>query len=86
MVHYIVYHNVTGDGDQGIIAYGTSVTINITNVQFVASAVYVIQLAAVNVIGQGPVSETTLREFWVISGKKVILYGAKFSRNMICTD
>ena len=61
--HYIVYHNVTRDGDQGIIAYDTSVTINVTNDQLEANAVYGIQVAAVNVIGQGPVSETTFSEF-----------------------
>ena len=61
--HYIVYHNVTSDGDKGIIAYVTSVTINVTNDQFEANAVYSIQVAAVNIIGQGPVSETTLSEF-----------------------
>ena len=71
MSHYIVYHNVTSDGNQGIIAYDTSVTINVTNDQFEDNAVYSIQVAAVNVIGQGPVSETTLSEFWVISTKEV---------------
>ena len=58
--HYIVYHNVTSDGDQGIMAYDTSVTINVTDDQFEADAVYFIQVAAVNIIGQGPVRETTL--------------------------
>ena len=59
VTHYIVYHNVTSDGDQGIIVYDTSVTINVTNDQFEANAVYSMQVAAVNVIGQGRVSETT---------------------------
>ena len=63
MSHYIVYHNVTSDGVQGIIAYDTSVTINFSNDQFEPNAIYSIQVAAVNVIGQGPVSETTLSEF-----------------------
>ena len=61
--HYIVYHNVTSDGGQGIIVHDTSVTVNVTNHQFKANAVYSIQVAAVNVIGQGPVNETTLSEF-----------------------
>ena len=61
--HYIVCHNVTSDGDQGIIAYDTSVTINVTNDQFEANALYSIQVAAVNIIGQGPLRETTLSEF-----------------------
>ena len=56
VTHYIVYHNVTSDGDQGIIVYDTSVTINVTNDQFEANAVYSMQVAAVNVIGQGPIS------------------------------
>ena len=55
VLHYIVYHNVTSDGDQGIIAYGTSVTINI-NDPCEVNAVYSIKVAAVNAIGQGPVS------------------------------
>ena len=58
--HYIVYHNVTIDGDQGITVYDTSVTINVTDDQFEANAVYCIQVAAVNIIGQGPVRKTTL--------------------------
>ena len=61
--HYIVYHNVTSDGDQGIIVHDTNVTINVTNDQFKVNAVYSIQVAGVNAIGQGPVSETTLSEF-----------------------
>ena len=65
---------MTSDGDQGIIAYDTTVTINVTNDQFIANSVFVIQVAAVNVIGQGPVSETTLSEFWVISGKEITTY------------
>ena len=47
---------MTSDGDQGIIVYATNVTIE-------ANVVYSIQVVAVNVIGQGPVSETTLSEF-----------------------
>ena len=58
--HYIVYHNVTSDGNQGIIAYDTNVTINVSNEQFEANATYSIQVAAVNPIGPGPVTETTL--------------------------
>ena len=58
--HYIVYHNVTSDGDQGIIVYDTSVTIHVPNDQFETTAVYSMQVAAVNVIGQGPVTETIL--------------------------
>ena len=71
MSHYIVYHNVTSDGDQGIIVYDTMVTINVTNDQIEADAVYSIQVAAVNVIGQGPVSETTLSKFGVMSTSNV---------------
>ena len=58
--HYIVYHNVTSDGDQRIMTYDTIVTITVTNDQFEANAVYSMQVAAVNVIGQGPVAETSL--------------------------
>ena len=65
--HYTVYHNVTCDGDQGIIVYDTSVTIYVTNGQFNTTPIYFIQVAAVNVIGQGPVNETTLSEFLVIN-------------------
>ena len=65
--HYILYHNVTCDGDQGIIVYDTSVTIYVTNNQLNTNAIYFIQVAAVNVIGQGPVNETTLSEFLVIT-------------------
>ena len=61
--HYLVYHNVTSDGDQGIIVYDTSVTIHFTNNQFKANAVYSIKVAAVNVVGQGPLRETILSEF-----------------------
>ena len=57
-----MYHNVTSDGDQGIITYNSNVTINVFNDQFESNAVYSIQVAAVNVIGQGPVNETTLSE------------------------
>ena len=60
--YYIVYHNVTSNGDQGIITYDANVTINVTNDQFEANAVYSIQVAAVNVIGQGPVIETIFSE------------------------
>ena len=60
--HYIVYHNVTSDGNQGIIAYDTSVTINVGSDLFEANAVYSIRVVAVNVIGQGPVSETIFSE------------------------
>ena len=63
MTHYIVYHNVTSDYDQGIIAYDSSVTIHVPNDNFEANAVCSIQVAAVNVIGQGPASEITLSEF-----------------------
>ena len=58
--HYIVYQNVTSDGDHGIIVYDTKVTIHVSDDQFEASATYSIQVAAVNLIGQGPVTETTL--------------------------
>ena len=61
--HYIVYHNVTSDGDQGIIVHDTNVTINVASDHFQTNAVYSIQVVAVNVIGQGPISETTLSEF-----------------------
>ena len=60
--HYIVYHNVTSDGDQGVIVYDTSVDILVPNDQFEATTVYLIQVAAVNTIGQGPVKETILSE------------------------
>ena len=60
MSYYIVYHNVTSDGDLGIIAYHTNVNINVCNDQFEENAVKLIQVAAVNVIGQGPLTETTL--------------------------
>ena len=63
MSHYIVYHNVTSDGDQGIIAYDASMTIHVSNDQFEANATYFIQVAAVNLIGQGPVTETTLSKY-----------------------
>ena len=61
--HYIVYHNVTSDGDQGIIVYDTSVTINVASDHFQTNAAYSIHVVTVNVIGQGPISETTLSEF-----------------------
>ena len=77
--HYIVYHNATSDGGHGIIVYDTSVTINVTNDQFQANAVYYVQVVAVNVIGQGPVNETTLSEFWVISGKEILIKCALIS-------
>ena len=60
MSHYIVYHNVTSDGDQGIIVYDTSVTIYVPVDQFEVNTVYFIQMAPVNVIGQGPVTESIL--------------------------
>ena len=53
---------MTSDGDQGIITYDTSVTLSVTNDQFEENAIYVIQVVAVNAIGQGPVSEATLSE------------------------
>ena len=57
-----MYHNVTSVGDQGIIVYDTNVTIHVSNEHFEANAVYSMQVAAVNLIGQGPVCETTLSE------------------------
>ena len=63
VLHYIIYHNVTSDGEQGICANDANVTINVTNDQFDAMFVYAIQIAAVNIIGQGSISETTLGEF-----------------------
>ena len=45
---------MTSDGGQGIIVYDTSVIIHVPNDQFEAVTVYLIQVAAVNVIGQGP--------------------------------
>ena len=50
--HYIVYHNVTSDGDQGIMVYDISVTINVNDDQFDEDTVYSIQVAAVNIIDQ----------------------------------
>ena len=64
MSHYNVYHNVTSDGDQGIIVYDTYLTISVTNNTLKANVVYSIQVVAVNVIGKGPVSETTLRKYF----------------------
>ena len=61
--HYIVYHNVTSDGNQGIIVYVTNVTINASSDQFQANSAYSMQVVAVNEIGPGPVSETTFSEF-----------------------
>ena len=62
--HYIVYHNVTSDGDQGITTSDTNVTINVSiNNQSQPNVVYTIRVAAVNVIGQGSFSEITLREY-----------------------
>ena len=58
--YYIVYHNVTSHGDQGIIALDINVNINVCNDQFEQNAVKFIQVAAVNIIGQGPLTETTL--------------------------
>ena len=60
MSHYIVYQNVTSDGDQGIIVYDTNVAIHVSDDQFEANATYSLKVAAVNPIGQGPVAETTL--------------------------
>ena len=57
-----MYHNVTCDGEQGIIVYDTSVTINVTNHQFNTVDIYSIQVAAVNAIGRGPVGQNTLSE------------------------
>ena len=65
--HYIVHHNVTDIGDQWIVVNETSVNIHVPNDQIEAIAVYLIQVAAVNVIGQGPVRETILsagKSFW----------------------
>ena len=53
---------MTSDGDQGIIVYDTSVIINVSNDQFETTAVYSIQVAEANVIGQGPVGETMLNQ------------------------
>ena len=53
---------MTSDGDQGIIAYYTSVTISVTNDQFEVNAVYSIQVVAVNAVGQGPASEVIFSE------------------------
>ena len=64
MSHYILYHNVTSDGDQGIIVYDTSVTIYVNNDEFEASPTYTIQVAAVNVIGQGPLKKNTFSKFF----------------------
>ena len=61
--HYIVFHNVTSDGNQRIIVYDTNVTINAPNDQFEANSAYSMQVVAVNVIGQGPVSEIIFSEF-----------------------
>ena len=63
MSQYIVYHNVTSDGDQGIVAYDTNVTISVSGYQLEANAIYSVQVAAVNLIGQGPVTETTLSKY-----------------------
>ena len=46
------------DDDQEIIVYDTSATINVTNNQLETNVVY--SVAAVNVIGQDPISQTTL--------------------------
>ena len=61
--HYTVYHNVTSDGNQGIIVYATYVTINAPSDRFEANSAYSLQVVAVNVIGQGPDRETTFSEF-----------------------
>ena len=60
MSHYIVHHNVTDVGDLGIVVNDTSVKIHVSNDQISSIAVYWIQVAAVNAIGQGPVRETIL--------------------------
>ena len=79
MSYYIVNHNVTSDGDhQGITTYDTSVTIKVINDHFAigANVVYSVQVAAVNVIGQGPVSETTLSEFELLVERNFSIKGA----------
>ena len=69
--HYLVYHNVTSDGGQEIIiTYDTNVTINVANDQFQTNTIYSIQVAAVNVIGQGPVNVISFSEFWVSTGQR----------------
>ena len=70
---------MTSDGDhQEIIVYDTSVTVNVTNNHLIigANSIYSIQVAAVNVIGQGPVSETTLSEFELSVEGKLLGRGA----------
>ena len=57
MSHFIVRHNVTDIGYQEITVNDTSVKIHVSNNQIKAIAVYWIQVAAVNIIGHGPVSE-----------------------------
>ena len=74
--HYVVYHNVTSDGDQGITAYDTHLNINVSNDQFEENAVYSIQVAPVNVIGQGPVTKTTL-------SKCCLEFSVEFGSNLI---
>ena len=64
VTYYVVYHNVTSDGDQGTIAYDTMVIINVTNDQFKTNAVYSVKVAAVNVIGQSPSSENIFSEWF----------------------
>ena len=49
--------------DQGIIAYDTSVTINVTNDQLETNVAYFMQVFAVNAAGQDPIGETTLYKF-----------------------
>ena len=51
---------MTIDGDQWITAYDTNVNIIVSNDHFEENAAYSIIVAAVNVIGQGPVMETAL--------------------------
>ena len=64
--HYIVYHNVTSDGEQGIVVYDANVTIHVPNDQLGTNAVYSIQVAAVNVIGQGPLNGAILCKDYLI--------------------
>ena len=66
VLYYIVYHNVTSDGDQGIVAYDANVTIHVPNDLFGTNAVYSIQVAAVNVIGQGSLNEAILCKDYLI--------------------
>ena len=51
--------------------HNTNMTINVTNDQFKTNTVYSIQVAAVNVVGQGPISKTTLSEFALINRNEI---------------